>query len=258
MIRCHVVGDPVAHSRSPAMFAAAFRALGIAGEMTPIRATAEALAPTIATLRAAGAVGASITLPHKVAVIAACDELAAGARAIGAVNCVHFQSDGRTVGHNTDAPGFIDGLHAAGLAALADRRALVLGAGGAARAVAHGLAEAGAEVIVVARDPATCAWAPARPWTELAALAPTAALVVDTTPIGLRDDVPHGVPVAALRDDAWVATLIYHRAPALIAEARARGLRTVDGRAMLAYQGARAFALWLGRPAPADVMLAAI
>lgn len=255
-----VIGDPIAHSRSPAMLNAAFAASGIDAVMVPLQIAAADLPATIAGFRAMRILGASVTIPHKVNVAALCDELDAAARAIGAVNCLQL-AGGRLVGHNTDAGGFVDGLREAGFDP-AGKRVVVLGAGGAARAVVHGLAAATAPgeatVTVVARRPAETTWIRCRPWHELPAVLADADLLVDATSIGLNDDAPHGIPLAALPPHAWVATLIYHRETALLRDASSRGLATHDGRAMLVGQGARAFTLWTGRPAPRDVMLTAL
>jgi shikimate dehydrogenase len=245
------------------MINAAFAAAGIDAVMVPIGVPPEGFAAVVAGLRAMPALGASVTVPHKLAAAAACDELSAAAREIGAVNCLQLDG-GRLVGHNTDAGGFVDGLTAAGFAPHG-ARAILLGAGGAARAVAHGLREAGAAVGVIARSPERVAWAPARPWTgealreELAG----ADLVVDCTPAGLGggDDEAtfvDGLPLDANGGAAWVATLVYHRRTILLERASARGHSTVDGRAMLVHQGARAFAIWTGRPAPVEAMARAL
>lgn len=247
-----VLGWPVAHSRSPAMHDAAFAALGIDAKMVAVAVSPERLAAEFARLRAQALLGASITVPHKLAVIAMCDALDPAARAIGAVNCLVPDGE-RWVGHNTDAPGFRDALVAAGFAPRGTR-AVVLGEGGAARAVAYALVDAGGEVDVVARNPT----ARSRPWTELAALLPRADLVVDCTPTGL--DAAHDaafadtVPLERLPPQAWVATLVYHRRPRLLELAAAHGHPTLDGRGMLIHQAARAFALWTAREAPLDVM----
>ena len=237
MIHLEVIGFPVAHSKSPAMMAAAFRATGIAGEMIAHAIAPEDLATEIAVLRTRLA-GASVTIPHKLAVVALCDHVTDDARAIGAVNCLQFTS-GKIVGHNTDSGGFVDGLRRAGFDP-AGKRTVILGAGGAARAIAHGIP--GAIVVTRAR------------WGELATLFADADLVVDATPVGLDDREPHGLPLDALPHTAVVASLIYHRRPAILRDAEARGLATHDGAAMLVHQGARAFTIWTGRPAPVDAM----
>jgi shikimate dehydrogenase len=206
--------------------------------------------------------GASVTIPHKEAAARLCDELVAPAGAIGAVNCVVFHRD-TIVGHNTDAPGFVDALADAAFSA-EGKRALLLGAGGAARAIAAGLADAGAHVDVIARRPDACAWTGAYDWTtaELDRLFPDCDLLVDCTSAALDPAVEAplvgALPLARLRKDTLVASLVYHLRPRLLDAAAARGLATLDGRGMLVHQGARAFTLWTGLPAPVDVMRAAL
>jgi shikimate dehydrogenase len=258
-----VIGFPVEHSRSPQMMNAAFAAAGLDAVMVPIGVPPESFPEVVDGLRAMRALGASVTVPHKLAAAAVCDELSAAARQIGAVNCLEIAGE-RLVGHNTDAGGFVDGLAAAGFTPRG-ARALLLGAGGAARAVAHGLRDAGAAASVIARNPAQVSWAPARPWTlaELREGFAGADLVVDCTPAGLGGDAEEaaftdGLPLDALGAAAWVATLVYHRRTILLERARARGHSIVDGRAMLVHQGARAFAIWTGRPAPVAAMARAL
>jgi shikimate dehydrogenase len=257
-----VIGWPVEHSRSPQMFEAAFGAAAIDAVMIPIGVPPEALAQILGALGAMRALGASVTLPHKIAAAAACDELSAAAREIGAVNCLQFDG-GRLIGHNTDAAGFIDALVAAGFAP-AGKRCVILGAGGAARAVAYGLrtAQAGA-IEVIARHPERVSWTVAGPWRapELARCFGGADLVVDATPIGLAAGdaaALDALPLDALPGAAWVATLVYHRRARLIERAIERGHSTVDGRGMLVHQGARAFVIWTGAPPPIQAMQRAL
>jgi shikimate dehydrogenase len=255
-----VIGWPVEHSRSPQLLNAAFAAAGIDAVMVPLAVPPERFADAVAGLRAMRALGASVTVPHKLAAASVCDELAPAARAIGAVNCLHLDED-RLVGHNTDEGGFTDGLIAAGFD-LRGARALVLGAGGAARAVAYGLRGARA-VEVVARRADSISWAPAWPWTaeHLRDTFARADLVVDCTSSALGTDEAafvDALPLEALQPRTWVATLVYHRPTILLERAKARGHSTVDGRAMLVHQGARSFSLWTGHPAPIDVMTRAL
>lgn len=256
-----VLGWPVEHTRSPAMLNAAFAADQIDAVLVPIGVPPESLATTIAALRAMRALGASVTIPHKLAVAALCDELSADARAIGAVNCLQLEGDA-LIGHNTDCHGFLDGLVAAGFD-LRGKRAVLLGAGGAARAVAYGL-RGGRAIEVVARRPDQVGWAPAWPWTEenLRDCFARADLVVDCTSAGLDEatDVAlaESLPLDALPAGAWVATLVYHRPTELLQRAAARGHSILDGRSMLVHQGARAFTLWTGMPAPVEVMARAL
>ncbi|MEO9157352.1 MAG: shikimate dehydrogenase [Kofleriaceae bacterium] len=252
-----VIGWPIEHSRSPTMIDAAFAACGIEAEMIKVGVAPAQFAAKLAELRALPMLGASVTTPHKLAAHDLCDELASAARAIGAVNCLQLAGT-RLVGHNTDAPGFVDAALAAGLV-LAGARVVLLGAGGAARAVAYGCRGAGAHVTVAARTPSKVAWTAAQPWSELAALLRTAQLVVDCTSTALAGATGElEVPLEALPAAATVATLAYHARTELLERARASGHATLDGRAMLLHQGARAFTLWTGVRAPLDVMAAAL
>lgn len=242
------------------MLNAAFAAAGLDAVLVPMGVAPADLPSTFAALRAMRAFGASVTVPHKVAVASLCDELSVGAKVIGAVNCLAFEHD-RVVGYNTDEGGFSDSLVAAGYS-LTGKRAVILGAGGAARAVAYGL-RGGRAVEVVARR--SVDWALAWPWTDenLRDAFARADLVIDTTPVGLspsdeETSFVDQLPLDALAPHAWVATLVYHRTPLLLERAKARGLAILDGRGMLVHQGARAFTIWTGRPAPIDVMTRAL
>jgi len=245
-----VLGWPVEHSRSPQMLNAAFEATGVDAVMVPIAVEPEKFADVISALRAINALGASVTVPHKLVAAALCDQITPEAKDIGAVNCLQLEG-GRLVGHNTDAAGFLDGL-----AGFEGEHCILLGAGGAARAVAYALRDKKIEVI--ARRPEVVSWTQALPWTsaQLHASFAAADLVVDCTPAGLDGDLD--VPIETLPRRAWVASLIYHRSTALLERAKAAGHSTVDGRAMLVHQGARAFAIWTGRTAPIDVMTKAL
>jgi len=229
------------------MINAALRAMGIAAEMQPLAVRPGDLARVIGELRAQAPLGASVTIPHKEALLALCDELAPEVRAIGAANCLEFR-DGRVIAHNTDAGGFVDAL------GFSPRHAVLLGAGGAARAVAYGLS--GIHVDVVARRPA--GWVASHAWSELPHLLARADLLVDCTSAGLDPTAELDVPLHALPETATVATLIYHQRTKLLERAAALGYSTVDGRGMLVHQGARALAIWTGKPAPIDVMSRAL
>ncbi len=266
-----VIGWPIEHSRSPQMMNAAFAAAGIDARMLPLGVPPEDFAAALAGLRAMRALGASVTLPHKLAAHSLCDELSTDARAIGAVNCLAFTD--RLIGHNTDAGGFLDGLVANGCAPHG-KRVVILGAGGAARAVAYGIAttahglattaaadDGGTRIQILARDPGAVTWAQARPWGDARDAFARADLVVDCTPIALGPDEATAVaalPLDALARGAWVATLAYHRPTRLLERARSLGYSTADGRAMLVHQGARAFTIWTGCPAPISAMTQAL
>lgn len=214
--------------------------------------------------RALGLGGLSVTIPHKAAALAEVDEAAPAARAVGAVNTVVFLDDGRLVGENTDGSGFLasladEGFHPAG------RRCAVVGAGGAARAVVHALAGAGAlEVVVVNRSPeraeVTASLAGAAGRVGAAADLEGVDLVVNATPLGLAGGDPDVLPLDPdlLGTGQLVVDLVPNPAVTpLMRAARARGARVAGGLGMLVHQGALAFEMWTGRPAPLGVMRSA-
>ncbi len=255
-----VLGWPIAHSRSPQIMNAAFSALSIDAVLVAIGVPPDGLTAALQGLRSQRALGASITIPHKLAALALCDEVTDAAITIGAVNCIQFDGD-RMIGHNTDEGGFTDSLDAAGFSWKAPR-VVLLGAGGAARAVAYAMRHASVEVI--ARRPEEATWTTALPWTAdaLRASFVRADLVVDCTSLGLGGPdeiaVTDALPLELLGPAAWVATLVYHRQTRLLERARAIGRAIVDGRGMLVHQAARSFAIWTGRAAPVDVMTRAL
>jgi shikimate dehydrogenase len=241
--RAYVIGWPVEHSKSPPMINAALRAMGIDAVMER-----KAIRPDeLSVLRDLHPLGVSVTVPHKEAIVALCDERSPEVDVIGAANCLEF-TGGKVIAHNTDAGGFVDSL------GFSPRHAVILGAGGAARAVAYGLS--GIHVDVVARRPAT--WVASHAWTELPHLLAHADLLVDCTSAGLDPTAELDVPLHALPDKATVATLIYHQRTRLLERAAALGYSTLDGRGMLVHQGARALAIWTGKAAPIDAMTRAL
>jgi shikimate dehydrogenase len=250
------------------MHNAAFAALGLAWRYELLPVPPEELAQAVEMLEAEGWRGANVTVPHKEAVIGLLDDVDGTARAIGAVNTIVARK-GDLVGTNTDAAGAMEALRAGGFEP-AGRRALVLGAGGAARAVVHGLVGAGCGVTVhnrtperaavVARDVGTVG-RPVVAATSLADLDLDAFdLLVNATAVGMA---PHGDaspwPEALPLPVRWtVFDLVYNPAETrLLARARMAGARVVGGLPMLVQQGALAFQLWTGEPAPVDVMYAA-
>ncbi len=255
-----MLGWPVEHSASPAMHNAAFRALGIDAVFVALGVKPELLELAIHGMSATQALGLSITIPHKAAALGLCTDVDQAAAAIGAVNCIAFR-DSKIRGYNTDAAGFVDALRHADIE-LKGARAVLLGGGGAARAVCHGLEQQQVVCEVVARTPSKVSWRKSHAFSELPGLLESASLLVDCTATGLTptglSSLPAPVPLDRLRSDATVVSLVYHREPELLAQARARHLRVVDGSGMLAFQGARAFEIWTGQKPPIDVMLAAI
>ncbi len=258
MKRLGVLGWPVSHSRSPRMHNAALARLGLKDwhyQRLPV--PPEVFEETVRALPAAGFVGANVTIPHKEAALALADEATDAARAIGAANTLSFAADGAIAVANTDAPGF--------LATLADidrdpagQTALVLGAGGSARAVAYALRAAGAARVAVWNRSADRAVALAADLGVDAVTRPIAAdLLVNCTSVGLADGNFKDLPVDAdaLGTYATVADLVYRAGGTeLIAAASSRGCAVVDGLEVLVRQGALSFQVWTGLEAPVDVM----
>ena len=251
-----LLGHPVAHSKSPAMQTAAFEAAGLDARYLALDVAPSHLASAIAGLKATNALGCNLTIPHKEAGLALCDELDATARDAGAVNTLVFR-DGRATGHDTDGLGAVDALREAGVA-LPSARVLLLGAGGTARAIAHAFRSAGADVTLANRTQARAEALgfPTIPWERVPDVMRNVDLLVNATSLGLRGErVP--APLDKMMPGAAVLDCVYG-ATALSTEARERGLRVVRGEAMLLHQGARAFALWTGRPAPLAAMRSAL
>lgn len=262
-----LIGDPVAHSRSPAMHNAALAALGIAARYRAVQTTAADLPARIAELRQAQFLGANVTLPHKQAVMPLLDELDPLAARIGAVNTIVRQSDGRLLGTNTDAPGLLADLATAEWSPTG-QEVVILGASGAARAAAFALADAGVAGLTIinrslmrAVDLAAAAAAnqPALRARALALADPVVAeaiaactLLINATALGWHDDETP-LPDPPVGPHCLVYDMVYRRTT-LLRAAAARGARVRDGRGMLVEQGALAFERWTGRPAPRKIM----
>lgn len=260
-----VIGSPVRHSLSPAMHNAAFRELGLDWVYLACEVAPGAVGPAIAGARALGLGGMSVTLPHKEAAAAEVDELSATARAVGAVNTVVPLPSGALWGENTDGAGLLAALAAEEGFEPSGRRCLVVGAGGAARAVVAALAGAGAaDVVVVNRtlDRAEAAAALAGPVGRVGTEheAGFAELIVNATPQGLAGSGLDGLAVdpAHLGPGQLVVDLVPNPSVTpLIKVARERGAAATGGLGMLVHQGALAFEMWTGQPAPVEVMRAA-
>lgn len=257
MRRLGVLGWPVAHSRSPAMHNAALAALG----MTDWRYQSLPVPPElfVETTRALGDsrfVGANVTIPHKRAALALADSASAAARAIGAANTLTFATDGTLAAENTDAPGLIAAIGEP----LSGRRALVLGAGGSARAAVWALREAGVADLAVWNRTAARARALAVELGARAVAAPEPSdLLVNCTAVGLkpaRDELAQlGLTRASVGDYPLVVDLVYRAGTTeLLQAARERSSRGVDGIDVLVEQGALSFELWTGREAPRERM----
>jgi shikimate dehydrogenase len=256
-----VIGDPVTHTRSPAIFNAAFAATGLDWVYVAFPVPAGSGHDAVRAARALGLAGLNVTMPHKVDAARACDELTPDAAALGVVNVVTATDAGRLLGASTDGDGFVRSIRAEGFDP-SGRAALVLGAGGAARAIARALDAADAAVTVAARrlDAAEAAAGMAgdAQATLLGAVEPGLFdLVVNATPLGMQGE-PGPVPTDALNPGQLVVDIVYHPMETpFLAAARARGAHAANGLGMLVHQAALAFELWTGRTAPVDVMLAA-
>lgn len=250
-----IVGRPVSHSLSPAMHNAAFQALGFNAVYVPFHV--EQLPLAVAGLRGLQVRGVSVTIPWKKDILALLDDVDDRARVIGAVNTV-VNRDGRLWGTNTDWQGALQALEE--VTAVSGQRALVLGAGGAGRAIVYALGQAGAEVLVADADQ-TKAQNLAQEFGAAALTLPQAAqvqaaILINATPLGMSPQVEASpLPPASLEHFQVVMDIVY--APLqtrLLREAGARGCQCLDGLKMLVYQGARQFELFTGHPAPADLM----
>ena len=259
MIRAFVVGHPIAHSRSPLIHGHWLAEHGIAGSYERLDVAPDAFPDFLRALPGSGFEGGNVTIPHKEAAFARADALTPRAKTIGAVNTLVVGPDGRILGDNTDAPGFcahLDQSLGAGWPGRTGGTALVLGAGGAARAIVVGLAERGLTRIRVAnrtpaRAGAVAALAPgigeALAWDALPAALTDAGLLVNTTSLGMTGQPPLTLDLAPLPAHAAVADIVY--APLetrLLAHARGRGLSAVDGLGMLLHQAVPGFSAWFG------------
>ena len=250
-----VLGWPVAHSRSPAMHEAAFAELGLADwryQRLPV--PPDLFAETARALGGAGFAGANVTIPHKEAALALADEVGEEAAAIGAANTLTF-TEGRIRADNTDAPGLV-----AAVGPVEGKTALVLGAGGSARAAVWALLHAGArDVMVWNRTPAR-AEALSADLGGHAVMEPAPAdLLVNCTSVGLdpSDETFKELPITAdgIVDYCASIDLVYtESATALTRTATSHGLRTVDGLEVLVHQGALSLERWTGRTAPIETM----
>jgi shikimate dehydrogenase len=266
-------GSPVAENPTGVMQEAGFRALGLNWRYLTIEVRREELAAAMQGLRAMNFAGINLTIPHKVAVLQYLDEVAPDARLMGAVNTVRCEGD-RLIGENTDGKGFLRALRDDAGVEPQGKRVVILGAGGAARAVGVELALSGAlEIAIVNRNPQrgeelvyllnehTPVSATYVPWMTGLRIAADTDLLVNCTSIGLYPDVD-GIPdidTSAIEPHMVVCDVIPNppNTP-LLRAAAARGAKTIDGLGMLVYQGAIAFKMWTGHDAPVDVMKKAL
>ena len=264
--RVGLIGFPVGHSISPPMQQAAFDQLGIDATYELWETPDEEIPARIASLRSADILGANVTVPHKLRVIEHLDEISESARVVGAVNTI-VNRNGRLSGENTDVPGLARAVAETGFRPDHRSTAVILGAGGAARAAILALAEAGIGSIAIQNRTMSRADQLAREFDSSGAHAlatrddldralEAASVVLNATSIGweggespLSDD-----QIASLMDTAVVIDLTYRETP-LLSACRNRHLTVLDGLPMLVYQGAKAFEHWTGQPAPVETMM---
>lgn len=271
-----LLGHPVGHSLSPAMHNAAFKVLGLRANYALLDVAPGDVPRTLEQLRAQKFGGVNVTIPHKEAAyrfLAAQHALSDTAKLLHSVNTVVFRPDGSLCGDNTDAPGFLDALKEAFRATPRDKRVLMLGCGGAGRALALTCAMQGAAAILVAdvnlaaRRRLLLALRQAAPGLPVAGISLDRAraaardcdLIIQATPVGMHPGDPSLLPPESFRKGQLVFDLIYNPAVTpLLATAKTAGARTANGLGMLLHQGVRAFRLWTGRKPPVATMRAAL
>ena len=267
-----VIGHPVEHSLSPIMHNAAIAYLGLDYVYLPLPVHPDNLQAAISGFAAIDLVGFNITIPHKQAITPLIAEISPTAKAIGAINTVWRTSSGTWAGTNTDVEGFIAPLQTYNRD-WSNQTAIVLGNGGAARAVVAGCAQLGfKETYVVGRNTTKLAefinsWGNSalstrllvRTWDKLPSLIPQANVIINTTPIGMYPNIGESPlsdeEMALLVTDAIAYDLIYTPSPTkFLQQALAKGATSIDGLEMLVQQGAAALAIWLQQPVPVDAM----
>ncbi|HVM32564.1 MAG TPA: shikimate dehydrogenase [bacterium] len=265
-----LLGKPLAHSLSPLMQNAAFRALGLSVFYAPLELELSGLKSFFPIFRSSNLLGANVTVPYKEAVIPYLDGLEKEAAWLGSVNTL-YKKQGKLWGASTDGEGFLFSLGSR-RRRLPKSRGLLLGAGGAAKAVAGALAGAGLKGLFIANRTPGRAERLRRlvqkrhprlevgvvSMKEAQALLPRMDWVVQATSMGLKPGDPSPLSLAKAPGSLWVADLIYHRSTAFLREAKRRGLPGIGGAGMLLYQGALAFEKWTGRKAPLAVMRQAL
>jgi shikimate dehydrogenase len=257
MKRAAVIGWPIEHSRSPIIHGHWLHAYGIAGSYTKIAVKPEEISGFLASLEERGLAGCNVTLPHKEAAFAAAVERDPSAIAVGAANTLWLEN-GRLCAANTDTYGFMRHLDMSAPSwRKLDRPVLILGAGGAARAIVHGFLEAGVGEVRIANRTLTRAEEIGRHfgdrrvkpvhWDEAPSFAGDSGVLVNTTSLGMAKTGPLGFDVSQLPGDATVVDIVYVPLETeLLAQARGRGLVAVDGLGMLLHQAVPGFARWFG------------
>lgn len=266
-----IFGYPVKHSKSPLFQTAAFRHLGINAVYVPFCVKPENLQQAINSIRVLGIKGVNITIPFKEEAVKYMDELSEEVKVIGALNTVK-NIDGYLVGYNTDCYGFVEGLKQIE-PVIEGKTALVIGAGGASRAVVYGLLQENIGKVYIANRTVQRAQALVQDFKkhyrvvdeiiqpvrldEVDRYLEEARIVVNTTSVGLSDEDSPVFDYDRLQPHQCVVDIIYKKT-ALLKKAEEKGCRFQDGYPMLIYQGAKSFEIWTGQPAPVDVMTEAL
>ena len=272
MRRAGIIGYPLGHSVSPAFQQAAFDHHGLDVRFEVWETPPDALREVVTGLRAPDVLGASVTVPHKAAVIPLLDRLSEPARQVGAVNLI-VNRDGLLEGHNTDTTGFLRALREDGAFDPTGKRVLLLGSGGAARAVAHVLLEQGVAALTIANRTVERARQLVDDLGNGASVSAVSLepsdlavdggwhLIVNCTTLGMRHSAGEGrspMPAEHISTNTLVCDLVYNPPETpLLREAERAGARILGGLPMLVYQGAEAFQLWTGKEAPLTVMFQA-
>lgn len=259
--KAFILGDPIEHSLSPAIHGSWLQQHGIDGSYEAINVPPAYLAKTLNKLRDDGYVGGNITIPHKEKVLMLCDEVSDAAKEIGAVNTILFKG-GKIFGDNTDAQGFLENINSnvsRETFSFSGKKALVLGAGGASRAIIYALKQQGVEVSVCNRTKARAQQladifdVAVAEWEALGSLKGYD-FVVNTTSLGMVVEPELSADLSGLAKDALVTDIVYNPLEtALLAQARELGLEAVDGLGMLLHQAVPGFEKWFGvRPQVTD------
>lgn len=258
-----IFGFPIEHTLSPLMHNAAFRALGLDMCYLPFRVTPQDLPQAVNAIRALNILGVNITIPHKEKVIPLLDEVQGDALFIGAVNTI-VNSDGRLTGYNTDGRGFMSSLSEEGIA-IEDREILIIGAGGASRAISYYLSENARGLFLYDIDRTKAE----KLVNEFKKIRGNVFLVkeindvkifdmvINATPLGLKPDDPLPLNPSLITSQTIVCDLIYKKTE-FLKEVENKGAKVLDGSGMLLWQGVLSFELWTGMKAPLDVMRRAL
>lgn len=258
MIKLAVIGSPVAHSKSPAIHAGFAARLGLDAQYTAIEVTADTLAAFMERAAAGELAGFNVTMPLKEAIIPYLATVDGAGAACRSVNTVVFR-DGELHGYSTDGVGTIASLASVFEGDLRGKTALILGTGGAAKAAAFALNEAGASVVALSRraEPPTLTGAVTQPWSALESVAAQSEIIINATPLGMHGSAEFEdfAWLNAARDDAVVFDFVYNpRETALLGAAKVRKLRTIHGLSLLLHQAAASFELFTGRELPRDAV----